>query len=291
MRDLTDYYCAFSHKNGAYLRYFKLNKNGSIEDIGSKGHDNERYWEIKNDNLIIYNNRSIRTSIYTINKKETEDYGNKIIILNGIFNDTIELKIVASKDIEDVIIARTQYQHWNDIKNGILSVQDRTVGKFSIRNRQNAEKILIGNYTTIKNNVTLVFDSTDIKTITTFDFSSIKPIQKEQTVSELPEIQTPTGRIDIGNDVYISDNVTIYAGSSIKNGAIIMSDTVVTGEVPAYAIVDGKSGTVIGYRYTQDIIEKMNKISWWNWDKNVVDERILDITSEDINKFIEKYYM
>ncbi|MCR5814567.1 MAG: hypothetical protein K6G15_08775, partial [Desulfovibrio sp.] len=71
MIDLTNYYCAFSHSNGTYLRYFKLNADGKIIDIDTEGHDNERYWEIKDEQLILYNNRSIRTSIFLFNSRLT----------------------------------------------------------------------------------------------------------------------------------------------------------------------------------------------------------------------------
>lgn len=41
-------YCTFSYADGQHQRHFKCLENGQIEDLfGSKGHDNERFWEIR----------------------------------------------------------------------------------------------------------------------------------------------------------------------------------------------------------------------------------------------------
>lgn len=52
----------------------------------------------------------------------------------------------------------------------------------------------------------------------------------------------------IGDDVWIGLNVVIYPGVKIGEGAIIRYASVVTEDVPPYAIVLGNPAKIIGYR-------------------------------------------
>jgi len=74
-------------------------------------------------------------------------------------------------------------------------------------------------------------------------------------------------RTHIGNDVWIGGNVLIKAGVSVGDGAVIGMGSVVTKDVPPYAIVAGCPARVIRKRFEDPIIEKLLKIKWWNFDE------------------------
>lgn len=80
--------------------------------------------------------------------------------------------------------------------------------------------------------------------------------------------------ISIGNDVWIGCNVCILQGVSIGDGAVIASGAVVTKNVPPYAVVGGVPAKIISYRFSQDIIEKLLKIKWWDWELDYIKEHI-----------------
>ena len=91
----------------------------------------------------------------------------------------------------------------------------------------------------------------------------------------------------IGNDVWTGRNVTIMAGVRIGNGAIIGAGAVVTKDIPDYAIAVGVPAKVIKYRFSDEVIEKLNRIQWWNWSDELIAERFDDFL--DIDSFVEKY--
>lgn len=70
----------------------------------------------------------------------------------------------------------------------------------------------------------------------------------------------------IGNDVWIGLNVVIKRGVKIGDGVVIAAGAVVVKDVPDYAIVGGIPARIIKYRFSDDIINSLVKLKWWNYD-------------------------
>lgn len=73
-------------------------------------------------------------------------------------------------------------------------------------------------------------------------------------------------QVIIGNDVWIGDGVKILEGVTIGNGAIVASGAVVAKDIPDYAIVGGVPAKVIKYRFSEEEIEFLLNIKWWEKD-------------------------
>lgn len=71
-------------------------------------------------------------------------------------------------------------------------------------------------------------------------------------------------KVKIGNDVWIGQRVLLTGGITIGDGAVIYACAVVTKDVPPYSIVAGVPAKVIGYRYSEETINKLLKIKWWD---------------------------
>ena len=90
--------------------------------------------------------------------------------------------------------------------------------------------------------------------------------------------------IVIGNDVWIGQNAIILASvTNIGDGAVIGAGTVVTKNVPDFAVVVGNPGKVIKYRFTEETIRKLKQERWW--DKDIED---LQAKLEDFVKPFEE---
>ena len=67
----------------------------------------------------------------------------------------------------------------------------------------------------------------------------------------------------IGNDCWIGRDVIIMAGVTVGDGAIIGARSIVTKNIPPYAIAVGVPAKVIRYRFTPDVIARLIDLKWW----------------------------
>ena len=93
--------------------------------------------------------------------------------------------------------------------------------------------------------------------------------------------------ITIGNDVFIGANVTVLDGVTIGNGAVIGAGAVVSKDIPPYAIAVGCPIRIIRYRMKKEQIDAMQRIQWWNWDEEKLQE--VEKMFFDVEGFIERY--
>lgn len=67
-------------------------------------------------------------------------------------------------------------------------------------------------------------------------------------------------KIIIEDDVWIGFGAVIFTGIHVHKGAIIAAGSIVTKDVPAYAIVAGNPARIKGYRFTDSQIQEHEKI-------------------------------
>jgi len=72
----------------------------------------------------------------------------------------------------------------------------------------------------------------------------------------------------IGNDVWVGSLSIIKAGVTIGDGAIVAGHSMVTKDVPPYAIVGGVPAKIIRYRFDEETISKLLELKWWDMDIN-----------------------
>ena len=88
----------------------------------------------------------------------------------------------------------------------------------------------------------------------------------------------------IGNDVWIGQNVTILPGVNISDGAIIGANSVVAKDIPAYCIAVGNPCTVKKKRFSDEDIQYLQSIKWWDWDIQKIFENLEILSGGNIEE-------
>ena len=101
--------------------------------------------------------------------------------------------------------------------------------------------------------------------------------------SEVASAWDNKGDIVIGNDIWIGYDAVIMAGVTIGDGAIIGTRAVVTKDVESYSIVGGIPAKEIRKRFSPDIIARLQKLQWWNWDTAKIRNSIKAIQNGDLD--------
>ncbi len=126
----------------------------------------------------------------------------------------------------------------------------------------------------------------DVKIITSNHKISHANLQCSlQNKLEAQDLEYTLGDVEIANNVWIGDSVTILTGVNVGNGAVIGANAVVTRNVPPYAVVAGCPAKAIRFRFDKHIFNQLETIAWWNWpqDKIMRNKAFfdLDLTSLD----------
>lgn len=92
------------------------------------------------------------------------------------------------------------------------------------------------------------------------------------------------GNIVIGNDVWIGMGSKIMSGVIIGDGAVIAANSVVTKNVEPYTLVGGNPAKFIKKRFSNDIIELLLKIKWWEWEDEKINNNLHILCDNDLEK-------
>ena len=151
----------------------------------------------------------------------------------------------------------------------------------------NKDKLIIGKFCSIACGAKFIFNSANhtLSSLSTYPF----PIFFEEwglDVKNITKAWDNKGNIVIGNDVWIGYEAVILSGVTIGDGAIIGTRAVVTKNVPPYTIVGGVPAQTIRKRFSQDTIDTLLKIKWWDWSKERITQHISEIQSGNMEHLI-----
>ncbi|WP_121567318.1 CatB-related O-acetyltransferase [Petrotoga sp. Shatin.DS.tank11.9.2.9.3] len=179
-------------------------------------------------------------------------------ILNLYYNKTIPLKYYNKKY---KIMKRTSIDNYSDIGFNTYIGYNCFITKSKI-----------GNYCSIGNNVHIGPGEHDLNKIST------SAIMYKNSYEELTKEDCT-----LGNDVWVGADAIVLRGVKIGDGAVIGANSVVTHDIPDFAVAVGSPAKVIKYRFSQKDINKIKKSNWWLYDK----EKAKNIINQLENKASE----
>jgi virginiamycin A acetyltransferase len=146
-------------------------------------------------------------------------------------------------------------------------------------------KLKIGRFCSIAPDVRILLAGEHpTTTVSTYPFNYMF-----QDGSKLSRNNGSKGDVVIGNDVWIGDGALILSGVTIGDGAIVAARAVVTRDVVPYSIVGGVPAKIIKMRFDQLTIDKLLKISWWDWSIEKINAELALLSSENLGAFLSKH--
>jgi acetyltransferase-like isoleucine patch superfamily enzyme len=141
-------------------------------------------------------------------------------------------------------------------------------------------KVIVGSFCSIANSVTIfVGGNHNVRNVSTFPLLSKLEIDENVPLSN--------GDVVIGSDVWLGYGCTILSGVNIEHGAVVGAMAVVTKDVPPYGIVVGNPARLVRKRFSDDQIQRLLKIAWWDWPISKIKHNAHLLNSELVDDFIE----
>ncbi|WP_020568653.1 CatB-related O-acetyltransferase [Neolewinella persica] len=144
------------------------------------------------------------------------------------------------------------------------------------------DKLIIGKFCMIASDVKFIMNGANHLTdaFSTFPFA----IFGEDWAGAMEGRAYPRkGNLIVGNDVWIGYNATIMAGITVGDGAIIATNATVVKDVAPYTIVGGNPAREIRKRFSDDTIEKLLALKWWDRDIDWITSNVQALTGRNFD--------
>lgn len=143
--------------------------------------------------------------------------------------------------------------------------------------------VRVGNFSSISEQVTFFLGSEHpVDRVSTFGFRLVF----DQPGAFEDGFPHSRGDIVIGNDVWIGYGARVLSGVTVGDGAVIGGGAVVSKDVRPYAIVVGNPAREVRRRHSDEQIEALLEIRWWDWPDERIVEAIPLLSSSRIDEFI-----
>ncbi len=145
------------------------------------------------------------------------------------------------------------------------------------------DKLIIGKFCMIASDVTFIMNGANHLTqaVSSYPFA----VFGHGWEGAMQGKSYPTkGDTVVANDVWIGHKATIMPGVKVGNGAIIAAHSVVTKDVPDYAVVGGNPAQLIRKRFNETEINRLLELQWWNWPIEKITANLSALTANEVEK-------
>lgn len=174
----------------------------------------------------------------------------------------------------------------NITNDSLIQIGKGTYGPIDVLISNSESSLIIGNYCSIAANVKFLLSGEHcLNNISTFPFKTYYMRGGLEALSK--------GNIVVDDDVWIGYGATILSGIHIGQGAVIAAGSIVTKDVPPYAIVGGNPAKIIKYRFSNEIIQELLKIDYSKLNESMIKENIdklytnlSEVSNDEINSIL-----
>jgi acetyltransferase-like isoleucine patch superfamily enzyme len=235
----------------------------------------------------------LRNGIYAVFGKLLSLVGfsaEKLRVFKGIYWRCMlcGIKSLTKDPLKGLIVLRNSIRKKNNRKFALYRCVE--IGDFTdmsgatVCNHNFETKLVTGKYCSVSWGVTFFLGQEHAPGYnTTYEF-----YKRVRAYSHI-EVNETKGGITIGNDVWIASDVKVLSGVNIGDGAVIGANSLVTKDVPKYAVYGGNPAKLIRMRFSDDVIKIFEEIKWWDWPLEDINKAITVLQSADVTA-LKKYY-
>src|SRR5436190_5941864 len=143
------------------------------------------------------------------------------------------------------------------------------------------DKLVIGRYCALARGVKFVMNGANHQTsgFSTYPFFIFAGGWEAATPKpgDLPY----KGDTVVGNDVWVGYDALVLPGVRIGDGAVVAARSVVTKDVPPYAVVGGNPAAVVRQRFPPEVVAELLAVRWWDWPADKVTRHLRAIVGAD----------
>ena len=179
-----------------------------------------------------------------------------------------------------------------DIDKNYAQIGDWTYGNPSVMRWGTDHKLIVGKYSSIGPDVSIILGGNhrhDWVTTSQLPAETFQAYEKFPKAKNIKNFIYSKGDIIIGNDVWIGAKSIILSGLTIGDGAVVAAGSVVSSDVKPYAIVAGNPAKEVKKRFSEEIVNKLLKVKWWNFPDEKVNELSPLLCSENIEIFLKNF--
>lgn len=136
-------------------------------------------------------------------------------------------------------------------------------------------EVIIGSFSSLAENINIMTSSNGVHPM---HHAAMVNLKKNLRVVEdgfdmdiqYSELDNLDNKVTIGNDVWIGRNVRIRNGVRIGDGCVIGEGSLVLKDCLNYGVYAGHPAKLIRFRFSEEIIQQLLEVKWWDWNMEKV---------------------